>query len=190
MTLNRLTPNCGAIALCCLTLGLLGCNSQAPEPPETAAPVVPAPAPPVPSAAPPTTTAPTTPTTPLPDATAANPAPRLNDARGTVGSLLRAQQAYYIENGSFASDIDTLGVAIDSETSRYSITIGSNSPSQAHVTATAKMEGLPSLTGAVFATSDSTQSILCQTAQPSTVPPSVPIFTNATTACPPGSVKP
>lgn len=43
-----------------------------------------------------------------------------SEASTYVGSLNRAQQAYYIENGKFAEDLDTLNAGVPTETQSYS----------------------------------------------------------------------
>lgn len=52
-----------------------------------------------------------------------------SEAKQYVGSLNRAQQAYYLENSSFGSTIDQLAIGIKTQTENYKYEIAS-SPSQ------------------------------------------------------------
>lgn len=45
------------------------------------------------------------------------------EAKQNVGALNRAQQAYYLENTQFASDIVTVGIGISTQTVNYTYTI-------------------------------------------------------------------
>jgi type IV pilus assembly protein PilA len=53
---------------------------------------------------------------------------RESEAKSTIGSMNRAQQAYFAENIAFASTVENLGIGItDSSNYRYSITsVGTN----------------------------------------------------------------
>jgi type IV pilus assembly protein PilA len=45
------------------------------------------------------------------------------EARQNVGALNRAQQAYYLENSAFSSDIVQVGIGISTQTVNYTYTI-------------------------------------------------------------------
>ena len=47
-----------------------------------------------------------------------------SEAKQYVGSMNRAQQAYYLENSEFGSSVDMLGLGIQTQTSNYSYTVG------------------------------------------------------------------
>lgn len=46
-----------------------------------------------------------------------------SEGKTYVGSMNRAQQAYFLENGTFTSDIATLGLGIDTTTANYAYAI-------------------------------------------------------------------
>ncbi|MBO3457776.1 type IV pilin-like G/H family protein [Aetokthonos hydrillicola Thurmond2011] len=50
-----------------------------------------------------------------------------SEAKQYVGSLNRSQQAYYLENASFGSSIDQLGIGIKTQTENYKYEIASGS---------------------------------------------------------------
>lgn len=101
--------------------------------------------------------------------------------------LSRAQQAYYLENGRFAADIQELGIvtALETELYRYNIVPSPDSTQSVAITAQPKESGLPSYIGAVFATKGDSETItvatICETKEPSTSPPPMPT--------PPGSAS-
>ncbi|NEP16138.1 MAG: prepilin-type N-terminal cleavage/methylation domain-containing protein [Leptolyngbya sp. SIO4C1] len=49
------------------------------------------------------------------------------EGRTYVGAMNRAQQAYYLENGRFANNLDLLGTGLSSQTKYYDYTIATNS---------------------------------------------------------------
>ena len=53
---------------------------------------------------------------------------RQSEAKTYVGSMNRAQQAYYMENGEFTAAIADLGLGIQPETENYSYTITVTTP--------------------------------------------------------------
>jgi type IV pilus assembly protein PilA len=58
------------------------------------------------------------------------------EAKQNVGALNRAQQAYYLENTAFASDVPTVGIGISTQTVNYNYTIligGGNDPTSAQL---------------------------------------------------------
>ena len=89
-----------------------------------------------------------------------------SEAKTYVGSLNRAQQAYFLENGRFTNSITDLGLGISSETKNYSYSIETQG-SVAIGKASAKHNDLKSYTGTVFllklesSGENTTQAILC-----------------------------
>jgi hypothetical protein len=113
-----------------------------------------------------------------------------------ISLLNRAQQVYYLENRQFASTLEQLEIATNLETALYTYEImpsGDRAESVA-ITAHPKDEGLPSYIGAVFVTTvdgfETTVSGICQSEQPATSPPPMPIAPSADSTeiqCPSGS---
>ncbi|NET60669.1 MAG: hypothetical protein F6K47_32375 [Symploca sp. SIO2E6] len=111
-----------------------------------------------------------------------------------ISSMNRAQQAYRLENEQFASNLQELGLGIESETEiyRYQILPQSDRASLVMMTATAKVPELRSYTGAVFVVDGqaTTVTAICETDQPSSTPPAMPTVPSQGSAgiqCPPGS---
>ena len=81
-------------------------------------------------------------------------APKQSQASSRVGSLVRGQQAYYLEENKFAVNLEELSIGIESEDDFYSYKVipqGDNTQ-KVKLVAEAKQTGLKSFTGAVFAT--------------------------------------
>jgi hypothetical protein len=119
-----------------------------------------------------------------------------SEGRQRIGSMTRAQQAYFLENDKFAGSIKDLALGINSETTNYSFrTISQgNQKQQVVMTATAKKPELKSYTGIVYLIKNKkdvfTQSAICETEQPSmTAPakPKLPTKSTETVQCPSGS---
>ncbi len=91
-----------------------------------------------------------------------------------TGSLNRAQQAFYLENGRFASTIEDLNVGI-TDTQFHDFEIESVSSDQAIVTATAKEDGIKSFTGITYTLTINgrvlTRARVCETEHASRTPP-------------------
>ncbi|MGC1196481.1 MAG: type IV pilin-like G/H family protein, partial [Geitlerinemataceae cyanobacterium] len=114
------------------------------------------------------------------------------EGRSSVGAAIRAQKAYYLENGKFTDSMNKLGVGILPETNNYRFQIWlapKNGPFQSLngsvfdggviVTATAKSPNLKSYTGRVEidrqASQDGmTMTGICGTVKPSQIPPLFP----------------
>lgn len=112
----------------------------------------------------------------------------------TLSSVNRAQQAYYIERNRFASRLIDLQAGIRPETLSYRYRLAGVSQTRTFITATAKLRGLKSYTGAVFITRTrgqiSTLSAICETVRPSSIPPTFPrLVTGNNIICPTGSIK-
>jgi type II secretory pathway pseudopilin PulG len=119
-----------------------------------------------------------------------------SEGKQNLGTMNRAQQAYYLENEKFASRLEELGVGINPETEnyRYRIVPQGNQTRSVMMTAQAKNAGLKSYTGAVFVVKvkdeDLTLAEICETDEPSSTPPAMPSAPkNGTTEiqCPAGS---
>lgn len=94
--------------------------------------------------------------------------------------LNQSQQAYYLENGKFASTAEDLSIVTTLETENYlyQIVPQKDNTQSVMMTAIAKNADLPSYTSAVFAIKvdgkTTTISQICETEQPSTSPPIMP----------------
>ena len=94
---------------------------------------------------------------------------RASEARTNVGSLNRAQQAYYLENQQFAQDnvistaIEKLSIGIKDNTTDYTYFVVTTAPT-VEVTnkATAKNNDLKGYAGGVFSSAGLTNSIMCE----------------------------
>jgi type II secretory pathway pseudopilin PulG len=106
--------------------------------------------------------------------------PQQSEGKVYIGSLNRAQQAYYLENEKFANEINELGIGIKPETEnyRYRIVPQGNSTQSVMMTAQAKGPERRSYTGAVFVVKDNNETLtiaaICETDQPSSTPPVMP----------------
>lgn len=120
---------------------------------------------------------------------------RQAEARNNVNSMVRGQQAYHIEKGTFSKSIEELGVGIRPETESYRYQIVPQAGNKSvMITAQAKQVRLKSYTGAVFTTKKgqdvATVSGVCETDTPSTTPPAMPKLTDTESSqveCPPSS---
>lgn len=92
---------------------------------------------------------------------------RSSEARTYVGSLNRAQQAYYLENQQFAQDIEKLSLGIKDNTDNYTYFVVTTAPT-VKVTnkATAKNNDLKGYAGSVFTSAGLTNSIMCEADAP------------------------
>ncbi|HEY9880399.1 MAG TPA: type IV pilin-like G/H family protein [Leptolyngbyaceae cyanobacterium] len=120
-----------------------------------------------------------------------------SEARTYVGSMLRGQQAYFIEKGAFTTSIDQLGLGISSDTENYTYEIvpGEDS-SSVFVYATPKDSSLRGFAGAVYAVSDASNEVmtytgLCQgddLGKLPSIPPALDTdMAEPEVVCPPGS---
>lgn len=129
-----------------------------------------------------------------------NQANRARESEGKtyVGSILRGQQAHYLENGEFAATLEDLALGIDRESSIYSYRVEVQPDGTSVViTAAAKDEGIRSYVGAAFAIGDDPilaipETQVCESDSPTPVPPAPPILVDPTTPtieCAPGSTE-
>lgn len=118
------------------------------------------------------------------------------EAKQIVGTMNRAQQAYYLEYGKFATTINELQIGIkpEAENYRYRIVPQGQGNQTVISTATAKKPNLKSYTGIVFirkVKGDSlTYAATCETTKPATIPPSkpkIPTQESQPVQCPVGS---
>jgi type IV pilus assembly protein PilA len=99
-----------------------------------------------------------------------------SEARQYVGALVRSQQAHYLENSEFASDIAEMGAPVASDTTNYEYKMTADNKAAASANAivngTSKKDALKSYVGGVFlgvvtATSEATTSaIVCENKAP------------------------
>lgn len=82
---------------------------------------------------------------------------RESQAETYLKSMLRGQQAYFLEAEQFTGDLQSLGLGISEETENYvyAIDLQDSSGQTAIVTATAKQPELRSFTGVAFAIANS-----------------------------------
>ncbi|MBE9120873.1 type IV pilin-like G/H family protein [Tychonema sp. LEGE 07199] len=124
-----------------------------------------------------------------------------------VGSMNKAQQAYYLENGEFTNSVPNLGLGIRTETANYKYSISTENKAVFHY-GVSKQGKLKSFVGGVFLIGDATTKItvrirrlvegvflmdttpgittvriLCQTNAVSTTKPASPTNNNGTLAC-------
>jgi type II secretory pathway pseudopilin PulG len=117
-----------------------------------------------------------------------------SEAKQYVGSMNRAQQAKYAENGAFSNSIDALGLGIKTETTNYNYSSGATK-NAAFSYGVARSNNLRSSVGAVFLVPVSpaanhgmtTVSILCQANSPGKTQPLNPILQNNVPVCAAGS---
>lgn len=119
------------------------------------------------------------------------------EAKAYVGSLLRAQQAYFIERGEFSPDIAALEVGINPETENYSYSLApGDDGASVYVFAEPKESSTKGFAGAAYAVGESpatatTFTGICAGDEPGRVPPSPPALdidlAEPEVVCPPGS---
>lgn len=124
------------------------------------------------------------------------PSQQVNVAVQYIAILSKAQGSYYLENGNFAQNLQELGIAgaMETELYRYDLVKLENNAESVVITALPKETGLPSYTGAVFATQIEGEEKLvagiCQSNDPSPTPPEMPLVANSDSLeiqCPTGS---
>jgi type II secretory pathway pseudopilin PulG len=117
------------------------------------------------------------------------------EAKSSVDVIIKGQQAYQLEKGTFSDSIEELNLGVKSEAVNYRYQIvPQGSKKRVMITAQAKNTGLKSYTGAVFTIRKdgvtTTVAGICETDTPSTTPPAMPKFVNnglGLVECPPGS---
>ncbi|WP_346291270.1 type IV pilin-like G/H family protein [Sphaerothrix gracilis] len=103
-----------------------------------------------------------------------------------LSTLNRAQTAYYLETGEFATDIETLDANLPTATDQYRYEIMLTDPGKAVAIAVAQQPELVSYTAAVYVVSADGDTLdgICKTATASTVPPAVPTLEASQIRCP------
>ncbi|MBD1835737.1 caspase family protein [Cyanobacteria bacterium FACHB-472] len=118
---------------------------------------------------------------------------RQAEAKQYIGSINRGQQAYFLENNTFSSNISELGLGINPETENYSYAISPSGVGMTISTATSRKDGLKSYVGGVFLSNNpqtnesTTLAIICEGNTPSTISPAPPSLINGTFQCASGS---
>jgi len=117
---------------------------------------------------------------------------------GIVSYVNRAQQAVFLENGTFANSSEALGIGLPYKTEFYSYLVGIQ-PAQPPIAVTLAVpaqEGLKGYLGIVFLTSEegvaslATNAIICETEANISANFPMPLpFPNASMECPAGFVK-
>ncbi|HEY9633489.1 MAG TPA: type IV pilin-like G/H family protein [Coleofasciculaceae cyanobacterium] len=118
-----------------------------------------------------------------------------NEAKNYMYALTKVQQAHYLEQGKFATQIEQVSIGLKTETEsyRYQFLPQGDETHSVMITAIAKTPQLPSYTGAVFATKvngkTTTAAQICETEKPSMSPPAMPVAPNDSLKiqCPVGS---
>ncbi|MBD1936070.1 type IV pilin-like G/H family protein [Microcoleus sp. FACHB-68] len=118
-------------------------------------------------------------------------------ARERIGSMNRAQQAYYWENNSFSESVDKLGLGIKTQTENYEYSTRKTANASFNY-AIARKNNLKSYVGGVFqvkaveqgVTKMTTQAILCEanSVGKTQSPPPI-IATNGDRLCSPGTTE-
>lgn len=117
------------------------------------------------------------------------------EGRNNIGAFSRAQQAYFMEQNRFSSNLDDLGVGIKSETENYSYSINLIGASGVQGIAIPRKNGLRSVTSGIFVIKDDTNNeattsfALCESEQPSKSPPPPPQLIGKEIQCPSGFRK-
>lgn len=105
-------------------------------------------------------------------------------AKRFVGTMNRAQQAYYAENTGFTSSVANLGlgnIKPDTDNYSYSITTGNKAVFNYGIS---KQANLKSFVGGVFLVGNTTtKTILCQTNTAGTAKPANPTNKNGVLSC-------
>ncbi|MEM0980788.1 MAG: type IV pilin-like G/H family protein [Cyanobacteria bacterium P01_H01_bin.58] len=109
------------------------------------------------------------------------------EGKTTLGSMVRGQQAYFLEFEKFASTVDDLGLGLSPESERYTYAIVTADDTQVISTATAKQDGFKSYSAAVFTIDDTTVKGVCEADTPGSVPPEAPELSGTEVTCPAGS---
>ncbi len=123
---------------------------------------------------------------------------RAPEAKTYIGSLNRANQAYFLENGQFTDNLEALQIGIPAETEnyRYDLQLLANELPSVIATATPKQNTQSAMTGAVFALPMDNEddlistTVICQSLELGSAPPDAPKAPETLDQpiqCPPGS---
>jgi type IV pilus assembly protein PilA len=112
------------------------------------------------------------------------------EAKTYVSSVNRAQQAYRIEQSTFAGTITDLEIGIPTSTTDYTYVLGAASATTSTILATSGDSSLKNFSGGVSVLSTGqTSAAACQTLSPGTVP-TPPAFGATSVLCPAGTMEP
>ncbi|PZV17572.1 MAG: hypothetical protein DCF22_03430 [Leptolyngbya sp.] len=116
-----------------------------------------------------------------------------NEVKDYLTKMSQAQQAFYQTNGRFASSLAALEQISIPKSAYYAYKLIVTDQTQARLTAIPKTEKLKSYVSAVVANSSSANAaamttILCESAQPSTLAPATPEVLGSAIACEAGSI--
>ncbi len=117
-----------------------------------------------------------------------------SEAKAYLGSMNRAQQAKYAENGAFSNSITALDLGIETQTINYNYSALATK-NAAFSYGVARSNNLRSYVGAVFLvpvspeanSTKTTVSMLCQANSPGNIQPANPILQNDVPVCAAGS---
>ena len=108
---------------------------------------------------------------------------RQSEGKQYVGSMNRAQQAYFAEKSAFATSIADLEIGIKTETTNYKYSTRATKTASFNY-AVAKEKNLTSYVGGVFLVpAKTTSSILCEADDRGTIEPAEPIYQNGKIIC-------
>ena len=136
----------------------------------------------------------------LPSFLRASHTPMISEAKQYVGSMNRAQQAYFAEKNAFSSSVKGLGIGIKTETTNFKYSIRATKKAAFNY-AVAKEKNLKSYVGGVFLAPAknfdpnaakeeiTTTSILCGGDFPGTIKPAEPTYENGKIACGKGTTE-
>lgn len=113
-----------------------------------------------------------------------------SEAKSYVGATMRAQQAFRIENTSFASNSTQLEIGLPTQTVNYSYVISGSNANTTLVSGNAlDASSLKSYSGGVTILTDTgiTSALACQTIKTTSAAISVTLTTNANASCPANS---
>jgi hypothetical protein len=109
------------------------------------------------------------------------------EAIALLRSLNTLQMVYRMEQGQFASSFQDLSIEVPMETEDYSYRLVSPSSQSVLVLASAKRSDLKSFTSMVSMVDGNILSTICQTVQPSRVPPQNLEVSGLSIFCPEGA---
>lgn len=89
---------------------------------------------------------------------------RGSEAKSTLGTINRAQQAYRLERNEFSDDVDDLDARINGKFYAYAVNGDSDAASAAH-TATTNEADLKGYSSAVAQAGDNFSQLICETAE-------------------------
>ena len=110
-----------------------------------------------------------------------------SEAKTYIGSMVRVQQANFLEKNQFLSEFDSLGLGVTPESKNYKYSIPLAEKDVVVMSAIAKKNDLKSYLGAVFVVSNESQlSLLCESQHPTKDTPTHPSIDSGKPQCPSG----